>query len=203
MTKSFLLLLALLATSLLAAGQAATPVPTDLAVEAEIVGHKYYPARSEKEKPELRLYAKMTLHNNTNKTREVTIMSCSWNWNWTAEGPYNLCGPPGCDANGPFPLPIPPGQAIVFYDELCHSEREGSQQDSVAHFKLGFVDVTIDNFMSMFFPPRKRKPSKVSVVKTPVVYWSNELTDEVRPTSSQQMTDEFRARSYHLTGAGK
>lgn len=172
--------------------------PDDLVVTVEIMRRNEIPIQNERNSPIILLYAKLSVQNKTVHEREVTIMWCSWNDSWTTTNYYSLYGW-GCDKNYPATITIPAGQALVFYGTLCRISKNGlGIPDSVAHFKLGFIDFAEGDWSS---PPKHQK--RKDLLKTRVVYWSNELTDDVKAIYHQEMMDKMRNHEYYVTESGK
>ena len=203
MKRIGLILLACLLLALPTVAQAPEKTaPDDLVVTAEIVNceyglvdHKYSSRRSEKGESGLILGVKMTVRNTTNRRRGITVMSCSWNDFWTAKGAYFICGPWGCDANYPYQIIIPAGQAVEFYDELCTRSSAISASDSINSFQLGFIDVSIkDSFNYITGQKLSRKP---------IVYWSNVVKDDLRPIATPEVKKNLRMRWLELQGVRK
>ena len=193
MKRTVLLPLACLLLALRTVAQAPEKAaPDDLVVTAEIVDHeytlvdrRYSSRRSLNGEPGLVLGIKMTVRNTTNHERAITVMNCSWSWLWAAKGAYFVCGPSGCDANYPYSIIIPPRQAVDFYDELC-TDTPAQSADSIRVFQLGFTDIPLQQF--------NQKPSKKQQLFKPVIYWSNTISDDVRPTATAELKKNIAMR---------
>lgn len=187
--------LLLLLPTAVASGQTPIPALADLAVTAEIVGHRYSTVYTLDGCPQLILATRLTLRNRSWRPRTVTLMTCDWDASWGIEGPYRFV-PHGCDHNFPEEIVIPAGQSLVFHGELEHYRNQPGQRDSIAHFRAVFYDITNRNFHAFF---RDKKISK----KPPIQYWSNELTDNIRPTATPAVAEAILSREYQLKGETK
>ena len=196
MKRIGLMLLACLLLALPTVAQAPEKAaPNDLVVTAEIVGHRYSTIYTLNGRPQLILATCLTLRNQSTHPRTVTMMTCDWDASWEIEGPYRFESH-GCDHNSPESITIPVGQALVFYGELEHYRNQPGQQDSVAHFKALFYDIT-DRNLNAFFSNKRIS------CKQPTKYWSNELTDNIRPTATPAVAEAILNREYQLVDKTK
>ncbi len=173
-------------------------VADDLAVTAEIIGHSYKPVKSSGIKPQLILYVRLNVRNQTSSPREITFYSCGWDASWIQKGAAGFDAW-GCNKNYLGTLPIPAGQSIVFYGPV-RVRRDG---DEPTRFALGFVDFTETDFGSKIFHKKFKKKRWDKLLKTKAVYWSNELDGGIDPATTPEITGSARYPDYSLPETGK
>ena len=194
MRRSVLLLLARLLLALPTVAQAPEKaVLNDLVVTAEIVGHSYKPAERHAIKPKLILYVRLNIRNQTNHSRDITIMSCGWDDSWIQKGTYGFCGW-GCDKNIPKTLTLPPNQSLVFYGPLCRWHESAGKMPG---FALGFLDSA-----GCYYGIDSLK-MRDKLLKNSVVYWSNELNGNIDPTITPEIKGSQQYPRYSLSESGK
>ncbi|MET4075698.1 hypothetical protein [Hymenobacter sp. UYCo722] len=193
MKRIGMILLACLLLALPTVAQAQEkPAPNDLVVTAEIVGYSHKPAGSAVNKPQLILYVRLSVRNQTNSPREITFYSCSWYASWIQKGTVAGFDVMGCDKNYPRTLPIPANQSIVFYGPV----RVRENSDEPTTFALGFVDFTAAEFSSKAF---RKDTWRDKLLESKAVYWSNELNSNIDPATTPEIRGSDQYPTYRLT----
>jgi hypothetical protein len=156
----------------------------DLAVVVEITGSDNNPSPM--------LYAnvlnvKVKLKNKSNRTRTISIMTCSWDESWVSKGNYGFC-PQICEKNNPTVIDIPVGQTLVFYGTLCRgsNNKMAYPLTNSSGNRLGFMDFKVEDFGDQS--------------KTVKVYWSNEFAN--KRAFNTQHSDMTNGPYYQLSKTG-
>ena len=199
MKRTVLHLLACLLLALRTVAQAPEKAaPDDLVVTAEIVGYEAPDITKtfvhSKRITEVPIYAKMTVRNMTDHTRNIFTMTCDWPFSWIADGPNGLTDvsfQPGCDHNSPWTFSIPAHEAVIFNCRLWFINGyliEPGEHYNAKSFRLGFLDVACEADVWNYFAIGNPHIDIADMVKKSAhVYWSNTLSDVVKPGNTKKI----------------
>ena len=93
------------------------------------------------------------------------------------------------------------GEALIFGCPLLLVKANADEQGSTKPFKLGFLDLELNDVKYRAETAEERIFEKTH--KARAIYWSNALTNNIDLAIAQKVTGDNRYFDFHLTQSGK